>query len=589
MEFFLRNKAMLAFCRWKILWKLSGFLFVALIFSGCAATNSVRRATEPSGVTSVYQSELSEPNAKALFAFSQFRLFGSENRWDEAIAALSRAVEFDPETIYLQLILAKAYLHTEQADKSVQTLKVLLESFPKNIEAHQLIGDVYSYQGNYASAVEYFRLALDLNPENEQLEMRLAMALARLDKKSEAIKVLEAFLKRHPEATGARLSLARFYAEKGSNTQAIAAYQQLLEQEPGQQNAALEYGKLLEQTDADRAIAIYHDVLSHNPSAVAVRQRLAQIYLSRKQFEEALEQFQTVRKQYPDNLQIIERIAFIHLELEHWVEAESAFKVLPEDSEHQDQNRYYLSMALSGQGKFEEALRVLEPVSKTSSIYPDTVLQRAYLNSQVGQNVKAVAVLRQALEDGLDQLDIYYYLAAFLGEQEEYEQARDVVLSGIENHPEETRLLYQLGITHEKLGDRKAAVRSMERILEFDPDHADALNFLAYHQAEKGLDLDLALSRARKALKLKPSGYVVDTLGWVLFKMGRFAESRVQLEEALRLQPEDAVIAEHLGDVYRELKLWGEARKVYRRALDIDPEAKHVEEKLKTLPPESGL
>lgn len=580
---------MLVFCRSKNSGKLFIFLFVTLLVSGCAVMNSTGRPTEVSGLSGVYQSELSEPNAKALFAFSQFRLFGSENRWEEALSALNRAVEFDPDTVYLQLILAKAHLHTEQPDKAVQTLKGLLVRFPKNIEAYQLLGDVYSYQGNYVSAIECFRQALDLDPENEQLEMRLAMVLARLDKKSEAIKVLEALLKRHPEATVARLSLARFYSEKGLNDQANAAYQQILDQDPGQQNAALEYGKLLEQTDVDTAIEIYRNVLSHNPLAAAVRQRLAQIYLSREQLEKALEQFQAVRKQYPDNLQIVERIAFIHLELEHWAEAEAALRGMPEDSEHQDQNRYYLSMALSGQGKVEEALQVLEPVSKTSSIYPDAVLQRAYLNSRIGQNVQAVSVLRQALEEGFEQVDMYYYLAVFLGEQKEYEQAREVVLSGIENHPEDTRLLYQLGIADEKLGDRKAAVESMERILELDSDHADALNFLAYHQAEKGLDLDLALSRARKALKLKPSGYVVDTLGWILFKMGRFAESRVQLEEALRLQPEDAVIAEHLGDVYRELKLWREAGKVYRRALEIDPKAKHVEEKLRTLPPEDSL
>ncbi|MBN2791276.1 MAG: tetratricopeptide repeat protein [Desulfuromonadales bacterium] len=575
------------FCGLKYLVRLIGLMILITMVAGCVFSKTVRHSAPSSPpMLSAYESQLADPAAKALFAFSQFRLLGGENRWDEAIAALVRASEFDTQSEYLRLILAKAYLHTEQPDKSVQTLLDLVKRFPLNSEAHQLLGDVFSYQQNFTQAVDQFHLALGLNPDDEQLQMRMALALARLERKDEAIDVLENLLRRHPGAVGARLSLARFYVDKGLNQPALEAYQQILEQQPGNQAAVLEYGKMLEDEDPGSAVELYHEALNHSPNATAISQRLAQLYMTQQRFAEALDQFRLVRRQFPDNQQIIARCAFLQLELQHWSEAEADFRMLLEHAAADDENRYYLAIALAGQDKFSEAIESLKQLTKTSEIYPQAVLQLAYLHGRVGRADEAVEVLKQALHDSIQQPDIYYYLAAFLGDRNDYRQALEYTTAGVQFFPEDVRLRYQLGIIQEKLGDRNAAVASMEKILKVDPDHADALNFLAYHQAEKGLDLELALTRVQKALELNPSGYIVDTLGWVLFKMGRLAESRVQLEDAAQLHPEDAVIAEHLGDLYREMKLWRKARDSYRRSLELDPTATHVQEKLDQLPAE---
>jgi tetratricopeptide (TPR) repeat protein len=116
-----------------------------------------------------------------------------------------------------------------------------------------------------------------------------------------------------------------------------------------------------------------------------------------------------------------------------------------------------------------------------------------------------------------------------------------------------------------------------------DADHPDALNFVAYHQAEHDVDLDLALTRALKALSNKKSGYIIDTLGWIYYKLGRLEESREQLEKASNLQPDDPVILEHLGDLYQALTLWKEAAEAYQRVLKIDPQAEGVDEKLQII------
>ncbi len=538
----------------------------------------------PAAAADGYRSEIGDSRAKAWFAFSRFRLLGSENRWDEAIEALRRAIDFDPDTDYLRIILAKAYLHTGQPELTIAALEELLQYSARNIAALELLGDVYGYQQQDRDAIRVFRRALELDPERETLHLRLALVLARQGQTAEAIDILEQVLERHPEAVNARLSLARLYRENELPAAAAAAYRQVLERHPALQQAVLEYGKLLEEGGDTSVEELYRTALEKDTEAVSIRQRLAQYYLAQHELEQALEQYEVIRRQFPENLQIIGRIALIQLELERWSAAEDNFRRLLEIPEHADQNRYYLAMALSGQDKYNAAIETLETISAESTLYPDVVLQLAYLHNRAGRKEAAIAILNEALSAGLEGADIHYYLTAFLADRNNYAAARDIALVGTGRHPRDTRLLYQLAIIREKLGQRQAAVSVMEKILSIDPEHADALNFLAYHQAELGERLDQALERAEKALAIEHSGYIVDTIGWIYFKMGRYPESRRYLEEAIRLHPEDAVIREHLGDLYAAMGLYQQAADCYRRVLALDTAAKHVAEKLKNLP-----
>jgi len=241
-------------------------------------------------------------------------------------------------------------------------------------------------------------------------------------------------------------------------------------------------------------------------------------------------------------------------------------------------------MALIGQGRNQEAIDVMAPIRQTSPIFTEAVLQLTSLYEQTGQLDAAIAALRKLLKINQQQPDIYYYLTAFLDEAGKTEEAAEEVATALEKFPKEASLRYQQGLLFEKLGERERALQAMEQVLEVNPNHPDALNFIAYYHAERGTQLELALSQAQKALSVKKSGYIIDTLGWVYFKLGRYQESRKQLEAASALTPEDPVILEHLGDLYRAMELWGQAAETYRKVLSLDPDAAGVAEKLEQLP-----
>ena len=141
-------------------------------------------------------------------------------------------------------------------------------------------------------------------------------------------------------------------------------------------------------------------------------------------------------------------------------------------------------------------------------------------------------------------------------------------------------LYFNLGVLFEKTNRFAESVTAMKKVLEIDPDHPEALNFIGYMYADRGLNLDEAERLIRKAILLKPgNGYMLDSLGWVLFRKNRLDESIRYLKEASGLLPEDPTILEHLGDVYLQSGATREAVETFRKALQLNPGNEKLEKK----------
>ncbi|MFP3999154.1 MAG: tetratricopeptide repeat protein, partial [Desulfobacterales bacterium] len=99
------------------------------------------------------------------------------------------------------------------------------------------------------------------------------------------------------------------------------------------------------------------------------------------------------------------------------------------------------------------------------------------------------------------------------------------------------------------------------------PENADALNYLGYTFADRGIRLDEAESLIRRALDIEPeNGYILDSMGWLYYRKGDYKRARIYIENALEKVPDDPVILEHMGDVYLKLSDRAKALKYYRQA-----------------------
>jgi tetratricopeptide (TPR) repeat protein len=154
---------------------------------------------------------------------------------------------------------------------------------------------------------------------------------------------------------------------------------------------------------------------------------------------------------------------------------------------------------------------------------------------------------------------------------------------------------FQHGVVAERSGEHDAAARHFLACLELDEGHAQALNYLGYMWAERGVNLTEAEEFIRRAVELEPDNAAyLDSLGWVLYQQGRYHEALAPLERAAQLaaaQP-DATIEEHLGDVLQKLGRRNEAVKAWERAAALPGASENLPAKLQaaggTVPAEAA-
>ncbi|SFA99743.1 Tetratricopeptide repeat-containing protein [Poseidonocella pacifica] len=189
----------------------------------------------------------------------------------------------------------------------------------------------------------------------------------------------------------------------------------------------------------------------------------------------------------------------------------------------------------------------------------------------------AVEVLDRLARVRPDMADVQVSLGDILRQTEDYAGAAEAYTRGLDEidaqSPRRWFVLYARGIAYERLDRWEEAEADFREALELNPEHPQVLNYLGYSLVEKQLKLDEALNMIETAVSKRPeNGYIVDSLGWVLYKLGRFDEAVEHMERAAELTPVDPIVNDHLGDVYWAVGRKLEARFQWLRALSFDPE-----------------
>ena len=232
----------------------------------------------------------------------------------------------------------------------------------------------------------------------------------------------------------------------------------------------------------------------------------------------------------------------------------------------------------------EEDNRWAQSVATLAIIEKDPILgwnarQRAALAlDRMGRTDEALVRLRAMAVERPGDVEVQVTLADLLRERERYAEAAIAYDGAIRalGTPEERHwvLYFARGVALERSKRWDEAEADFNKALALSPDQAPVLNYLAYSWVEQGKNLPEAQRMIERAVALKPDdGYIVDSLGWVLFRQGRFEEAVRKLERAVELKPEDPIINDHLGDAYWEVGRRLEARFQWRHALALKPEA----------------
>ena len=192
--------------------------------------------------------------------------------------------------------------------------------------------------------------------------------------------------------------------------------------------------------------------------------------------------------------------------------------------------------------------------------------------------VEAALEVLQALTRSHGQIvEVQAALADALRRQERFADAIPVYTQAIGLIPEAEQrhwtLFYSRGISNERAGNWPEAEADFRRALELNPDQPQVLNYLGYSFVDRGENLDEALGMIERAVAAQPeAGYIIDSLAWALFRLGRYQDAVEPMERASLLEPVDPVVTDHLGDVYWAVGRKLEARFQWHRALSFEPE-----------------
>ncbi|MCI5076666.1 tetratricopeptide repeat protein [Oricola sp.] len=239
-------------------------------------------------------------------------------------------------------------------------------------------------------------------------------------------------------------------------------------------------------------------------------------------------------------------------------------------------------------GLAERAISYYDRISEDSSFRHLAELQKGLNLADLDLNDEAKAILSHAVETHPEEYRGYLALGGVLASLKDYAEAAAIYESAIANIDTNDAtfwpLYYRMGIAYERVKQWDKAEPAFKRALELSPNQPDVLNYLGYSWIDMNINLDEGLEMIRNAVSRRPrDGYIVDSLGWAYYRLGRFEEAVLELEKATDLRPRDAIINDHLGDAYWRVGRKLEATYQWSQALgmEIEPaDAAKIEAKL---------
>ena len=247
----------------------------------------------------------------------------------------------------------------------------------------------------------------------------------------------------------------------------------------------------------------------------------------------------------PDHLDAVLFSASLLEQLEQYELASQNYTKIPTSAPSFHNAELGRADTLQRSGNFDAAIEVLEKLARTHTNLP-------IVHSTLGDTLRREQLFASAVEAYDRAVSLY---------------------GGVGRSP--WFILYARGISHERLGHWPESEADLRAALKLNPEQPQVMNYLGYSLVEKQANLQEALGLIKRAVALQPqSGYIVDSLGWVLFRLGQYTKAVSHMERATELMPVDPIVNDHLGDVYWSVGRRLEAEFQWNRALSFKPEEK---------------
>ena len=478
---------------------------------------------------------------------------GFSRRFDLAIDAAKLWLDVEPSSVRAQQMLTSVLIMSNKLDELAPSLTRSLENDKESL-ANNLLGLNRLFARNKDRLAVFLLIDKVCRPFVDMPEAHYAVAMAAAS--------------------------ASMYERAGTEVQ------RALELRPDWDVAALLQAQVMTQTSVPDAIAFMQGYLERHPDSPDMRLHLARVLVNEKRYDEARTHFAELLKAYPDRAEVVYPVALLALQQNDRDLAEQQLRHLATlNIQDKGLAYYYLGQIAEDRGKGDEALAFYALVGPGEH-YVTSQLRSAYLLGEQGKLDEARKLLIAAKAVAPAQAtQIAIAEAGLLRKAGQNKAAFDLLDKRLKEKPDDPDLLYESALLAERVGKVEVMERRLRRLIELKPDSAQAYNALGYSFAERKTRLAEARKLIEKALQYAPDDtFILDSMGWVLYRQGDLAGALRELERAYSLR-DDPEIAAHLGEVLSAAGRKDEARKLLREALEKYPKNEPLREAVKKFAP----
>jgi len=472
-------------------------------------------------------------------------------------------------------------------DVALESARFWHESDPKSVQALQAVTVLLVAARRVDEAEPYLAklLATDANAAANGF-MQLARLLAGNPDAAANLRVVRNLAQAYPKLPQAHLAVAQAAASVQDETLALAEVRAAAALRPEWELAALFEAQLLQRRAPDEALKRVTAFLEKYPGSRDVHLGYARLLVIDKRYAQARAEFDAIVKQFPKDIDAIYAVGLLAFQIKEYGIAEGSMKRLL-DLGYRDANtvRYTLGQIAEERKDWPQAIEWYKTIQRGAQALPAR-MRIANAIAKQGRLEEARAYLRGIPVSAEPQrVQLLVAESQLLRDANLNREAFDLLGAALQKSPDQPDLLYDQALTAEKLDRFDILESTLKRLIQIKPDHAHAYNALGYSFAERNTRLPEAKQLIEKALTIAPADYfIVDSLGWVLYRMGDLKGAAQQLRRAWEGRP-DGEIGAHLGEVLWTLGERDEARRVWQESLKTSPENDTLQKTLKRFAP----
>ena len=419
-----------------------------------------------------------------------------------------------------------------------------------NMEARKALTALALQQGDLDEVITQMDYMLNNSSDPEDSFRMVTAVLARHEDKQAAMAAVHKLVERHPDSPYAWTSLSRLAIVADQPDVALDAVDRALALQPGSPDIIiLKAQVMVRQSQKAAATALLGDAVRLQPKNTDLLFAYGRMLLDSENLEGAKQQFRKVVKIDPTHADALYSLALLELETGAFKSGEKHLVQLLGLNQHVQNAYYYLGYATVEQGKAQEALDWYLKV-ESGDYWSQAQLRAAGLMVKQGDFVRMqdhMRTLRQKNPQLASQL--YIIEGQVLTDADLHMQAYSLYETALESNPDDLDLLYSYSLAAEKLDKLDVAETNLRRILAIEPDNVRALNAFGYTLADRTDRHQEALQYISKAYAKEPDDpAIIDSMGWVHFRMGDLDKAREYLQKAWDLSS-DSEIGAHFGEV----------------------------------------